>query len=131
MNMKNLVSIQRAVRRQEFRLQFLLRLTPVSPAVLSYMLGVSGVKFVGFLIACIAHFPMFFIEVYFGYAGKHIARMAGRSDVVLMTYDVILFAGFISVVIVVLLVSRMARRTIEAATLTAADSQCGDSGSGR
>jgi uncharacterized membrane protein YdjX (TVP38/TMEM64 family) len=115
---QNLISIQRAVRRQELRLQFLLRMTPISPVMLSYMLGASGVKFVGFLIACIAHFPMFFLEVYFGYAGRHIARIAGRSEIALMAHDIIIFWGFISAVVVVVFVSRMARHAIETATLS-------------
>jgi uncharacterized membrane protein YdjX (TVP38/TMEM64 family) len=111
----NLVSIQWAVRQQEFRLQLLLRLTPISPVMVSYLLGVTGVRFFGFLTACIVHFPIFFLEVYFGYAGKHIARMAGRNEVTLAIQDVLVIGGFISAVIVVFLVSRMARRAIEAA----------------
>jgi uncharacterized membrane protein YdjX (TVP38/TMEM64 family) len=114
----NLASIQRAVRQQEFRLQLLLRLTPISPAMLSYLFGVSGVKFVGFFVACIVHFPMFFLEVYFGYAGKHIARMAGRNQVTLVLHDVLIIGGFIFTVIVIYFISRMARQAIKAATLS-------------
>jgi uncharacterized membrane protein YdjX (TVP38/TMEM64 family) len=112
----NLLSIQQAVRQQEFRLQLLLRLTPISPVMLSYILGVSGVKFLGFLIACIVHFPIFFLEVYFGYAGKHIARMAGRSELSVVMDDVLVIGGLISAIVVVFLVSRKARQAIETAT---------------
>jgi uncharacterized membrane protein YdjX (TVP38/TMEM64 family) len=114
----NLASIQRAVRQQEFRLQLLLRLTPISPVMLSYIFGVSGVKFVGFLIACIVHFPMFFLEVYFGYAGRHIARMAGRNEVTVMLHDVLIIGGFILTVIVMIFISRMARQAIKDTTLS-------------
>ena len=38
------------MRYDEFHLQFLLRLTPLNPATLSYLLGAAGVRFWGFLI---------------------------------------------------------------------------------
>ena len=47
----SLAAIQRAVSRDEFRLQVLLRLTPLNPATISYLLGAAGVRFSGFLIA--------------------------------------------------------------------------------
>lgn len=75
----SLAAIQRAVSRSEVRLQALLRLTPLNPAMTNYMLGAAGVRFAGFLFACLALAPNLFIEVYFGYAGKHLARMAGRE----------------------------------------------------
>lgn len=114
----NLTSIQQAVRQQEFRLQLLLRLTPISPVMLSYLFGVSGVRFAGFFIACIVHFPVFFLEVYFGYAGRHIARMAGRSELTIVMHDITIIGGFIVAVIVVIFISRMARQAVKAATLS-------------
>jgi uncharacterized membrane protein YdjX (TVP38/TMEM64 family) len=113
----NLSAIQRAVRGQEMRLQLLLRLTPISPAMLSYLLGVSGVRFLSFIIACIVHFPVFFLEVYFGYAGKHIARMAGRSEVTVVMHDILVIGGLITAILAVLIISRMARQAIEESTL--------------
>jgi len=38
----SLAAIQRAVSRDEFRLQVLLRLTPLNPATISYLLGAAG-----------------------------------------------------------------------------------------
>ena len=46
----SLADIQRAVRRDEFRLQVLLLLTPLNPATISYLLGMADVRFAGFLI---------------------------------------------------------------------------------
>jgi uncharacterized membrane protein YdjX (TVP38/TMEM64 family) len=112
-----LASIRSAVRKEEFRLQLLLRLTPISPVLTSYLLGVSGIGFFGFLMACVGLLPSFFLEVYFGYAGKHIARMAGRNELVLVMHDILIIGGFISAIIVVFLVSKMARQAIEAATI--------------
>jgi uncharacterized membrane protein YdjX (TVP38/TMEM64 family) len=112
----NLLAIQQAVRLQEFRLQLLLRLTPISPVMLSYILGVSGVRFSTFLIACFLHLPIFFLEVYFGYAGKHIARMAGRTEFSMIMDDVLVIVGLVSAILVVFLISRKARQAIENAT---------------
>jgi len=111
----NLVSIQRAVSQQEFRLQLLLRLTPISPVMISYLLGASGVRFFGFLVACTGLLPTFFLEVYFGYASKHIARMASRNELTIVMHDVLVIGGFISLVIVMVLVSRIAWQAVEAA----------------
>jgi uncharacterized membrane protein YdjX (TVP38/TMEM64 family) len=111
-----LASIQEAVHRQEIRLQLLLRLTPISPVMTSYLLGVTGVRFFGFLIACVGLIPTFFIEVYFGYASKHIARIASRNELVIIMHDILVIGGLISAIIVMIFVSRMARRAIEAAT---------------
>ena len=112
----NLVSIQRAVSQQEFRLQLLLRLTPISPVMISYLLGMSGVRFFGFLVACAGLLPAFFLEVYFGYASKHIARMASRNELTIVMHDTLIIGGFIAAVIVMIFISRMARKAVESAT---------------
>jgi uncharacterized membrane protein YdjX (TVP38/TMEM64 family) len=118
-----LASIQRAIHKQEFRLQLLLRMTPVSPVMTSYLLGVSGVRFSGFLIACFGLLPAFFLEVYFGYAARHIARMASRNELAIVLHDVLIIGGFISAAIVMFLVSRMARQAIDAAASSGSDAQ--------
>ena len=76
----SLAAIQRAVKRNELRLQVLLRLSPLNPATISYLLGAAGVRFTGFLTACLALVPGLAIEVYFGHAGKHAARMVGHEQ---------------------------------------------------
>jgi len=119
----NLKSIQLALRQQEFRLQLLLRLTPISPVMTSYLLGVSGVRFSGFLIACVGLLPTFFLEVYFGYAGRHIARMAGRNELAIVMHDILVIGGLFLAAIVIFLVSRMARHAIESVTSTGSNVQ--------
>jgi len=119
----NLASIQSAVRQQEFRLQILLRLTPISPVMISYLLGASGVRFVGFLAACAGLLPAFFLEVYFGYASKHIARMASRNELTVVMHDALVIGGFVAAVIVMIYISRMAKQAVEAATLSGRGAQ--------
>jgi uncharacterized membrane protein YdjX (TVP38/TMEM64 family) len=108
-------AIQQAVKKNEFRLQLLLRLTPLNPASVSYILGASGVRFWGFLVASLATFPHLLLEVYLGFAGKHVARMAGRGTEAGYLHDSIVIGGLIVTLIVIALVSRIAHKALSAA----------------
>jgi uncharacterized membrane protein YdjX (TVP38/TMEM64 family) len=108
----SLAAIQRAVRRDEFRLQVLLRLTPLNPATISYLLGAAGVRFSGFLIACLALTPNLVIEVYFGHVGKHAVRLAGIDARTAHLHDLAIIGGLAVCVAVMVLVSRMARKAV-------------------
>jgi len=108
----SLAAIQRAVRRDEFRLQVLLRLTPLNPATISYLLGTAGVRFSGFLIACLALTPNLMIEVYFGHIGKHAAMLAGSEARTAHLNDLAMIGGFVMCVAVMVVVSRIARNAV-------------------
>lgn len=108
----SLAAIQRAVSRSEFRLQVLLRLTPLNPATINYLLGAAGVRFTGFLIACLALTPNLAIEVYFGYAGKQAAWLAGSKARTAHLHDLAMIGGLVVCVTVMVFVSRMARRAV-------------------
>jgi uncharacterized membrane protein YdjX (TVP38/TMEM64 family) len=122
----SLAAIQRAVIHDELRLQVLLRLTPLNPATISYLLGAAGVRFFGFLIACLALTPNLIIEVYFGHAGKHMARMAGGSTKTGHLHDLAIIGGVVVGVIVLVLVSRMARRAVLEAVAKTEDPEPGE-----
>jgi uncharacterized membrane protein YdjX (TVP38/TMEM64 family) len=107
-----LAAIQRSVHRDACRLQVLLRLTPLNHATISYLLGAVGVRFSGFLLACLALTPHLFIEVYFGHAGKHIARMAGRHTQAVYLHDMAVIGGLVVTLIVMVFVSRAARKAV-------------------
>jgi len=108
----SLAAIQRAVSRDEFRLQVLLRLTPLNPATINYLLGAAGVRFSGFLIACLALTPNLVIEVYFGHVGKHAARLAVSNARTAHLHDLVIITGLAVCVAVMVLVSRMARKAV-------------------
>lgn len=108
----SLAAIQRAVRRNEFRLQVLLRLTPLNPATINYLLGAASVRFTGFLIACLALTPNLAIEVYFGYAGDQAARLAGNGARTSHLHDLAMIGGLVVCVAVMVFVSRMARKAV-------------------
>lgn len=107
-----LVAIQRAVRQDELRLQSLLRLTPLNPATVSYMLGAAGVRFTTFLVACMGLLPHLVFEVYFGYAGRHVAHMASRGTSAVYLHDAVVLAGLAVTLLVITILSRRARKAI-------------------
>jgi uncharacterized membrane protein YdjX (TVP38/TMEM64 family) len=112
MERPSLAAIQRTVIRDEFRLQVLLRLTPLNPAIISYLLGAAGVRFPGFLMACLALTPNLLIEIYFGHVGKHAAGLAGGDVRTAHLHDLAIIGGLAVCVAVMVFVSRMARKAV-------------------
>ncbi len=110
-------SILGALHSRELRIQVLLRLTPLSPPLVSYMMGVAGVRFDRFAGACLVMIPSLLMEVYFGYAGRHIASMAGRSTgPTVLLRDGMILVGLAGLIVVMVLVGRAAHRAIQEAT---------------
>jgi len=105
----SLAAIQRAVVHEEFRLQVLLRLAPLNPATISYLLGAAGVRLWGFLIACLALTPSLFVEVYVGRAGRHIVRLAGGAVDTDRLQDAAIVGGLAVCLVLLMLVSKIAR----------------------
>lgn len=110
-----LAAIQRAVHRNELKLQLLVRMTPLNPAVVSYLFGASGVRFAGFLLACLGFIPHLFLEAYFGYAGRHVAHMASGTVHGGHFHDVVVIGGLVAVLIVMIILSRTAHKALSEA----------------
>jgi uncharacterized membrane protein YdjX (TVP38/TMEM64 family) len=108
----SLAAIERAVHRNAFRLQVLVRLTPLNPATISYLLGAAGVRFAGFIVASLASSPNLMIEVYFGYAGKHAAMLAGGEASAARLHDLAIIGGLVLSVAVMIFLSRIARNAV-------------------
>ena len=107
-----LAAIQKSINHDAVRLQILLRLTPLNPATISYLLGAAGVRFSGFLFSCLALTPNLFIEVYLGYAGKHIARAAGRSTQEIYMHDLFIIGSLIAFITVLVFISKIAHKAV-------------------
>lgn len=107
-----LAAIQRAVIQDEVRLQFLVRLTPINPAIMSYLLGATHVRMTGFLFACLAHMPAIMVEVYFGHASTNMVKIAEGNMKHALLEDALLFGGLGACIIVLVVVSRMARKAL-------------------
>jgi uncharacterized membrane protein YdjX (TVP38/TMEM64 family) len=104
-----LAAIERAVTREGLRLQFLLRLTPVHPVAVSYVLGASQTRFSTFLIASMGLIPLLFVEVYFGYTAKHLAKAAGQVSEHSSLHIVITIAGLLLCTALMVYIVRLAR----------------------
>jgi hypothetical protein len=107
--------LQRAMFAGGIRLQVLLRLAPLNPATVSYLLGAAGVGLPGFLLACLALTPHLFLEVYVGHAGAHLVRLAGGGNRPTLSHDLVLAAGLGLAGLAVILASRSAKRAIATA----------------
>ena len=108
----SLAAIQAAVRRKELRLQVLLRLTPLNPTTVTYLLGAAGVRFPGFAAALLATLPNLALEVYFGHAGRHVAQIAGGDAAPAHSSDLLVIGGLAACIVVMALLWRSARRAV-------------------
>jgi uncharacterized membrane protein YdjX (TVP38/TMEM64 family) len=104
--------MQTAVLQQQFKLQFLIRLTPLNRALVSYVLGAAGVRLLPFLCACVAMLPSLALEVYFGYTSNRIAQRDSSSHT-FDVHDAALIAGLVIALCVALVVANIARKAVE------------------
>ncbi len=110
-----LLAVENAVKQRQIRMQTLVRLTPLSPAITSYLFGAAGVRFSGYSIAYLGEFPGMLADVYFGYAGRHYINRAADKSHGITTHDVIVTSGLVLVIVAMAIVSRMAHKAVVAA----------------
>ncbi len=115
-----LAGIDRAIGEGGGWIVFLLRLSPVFPFnLLNYALGLTRVRFVDYLWASIGMLPGTFLYVYYGKVAGEVATLAGGAKVSHGAgHYVLLAVGLIATLIVTLLITRTARRALQAATGT-------------
>ncbi len=103
--------IDRAVGAQGGKIVALLRLAPIFPFnLLNYGLGLTGVRFLPYVLASLAMLPGTLMYVYFGKVGRDAA--AGGKTV---WEWLLLGAGLAAVVAATLIVTRIARRALNEA----------------
>ena len=107
-----LAAIERAVNREGLRFQFLLRLTPINPVTVSYVLGATNTPIATFITACLGLIPALFVEVYFGYAAKHVAKVSGNVSEHSTLHTALTIAGLVVSVALLVYVTRLARRAL-------------------
>lgn len=105
-------AIERAVHREGFRFQFLLRLTPINPVTVSYILGATKTRFPTFILACLGMIPSLFVEVYFGYVAKHVAKVTGQVSEHSRLHTAFTIAGLVLCVALLVYVVRLARKAL-------------------
>lgn len=59
--------------------------------------------------------PHLLMEVYFGHAGKHAAKLASGQGLTAHLYDVALFGGLVATITVMVFVSHLARKALNQA----------------
>ncbi|HEY2839611.1 MAG TPA: TVP38/TMEM64 family protein [Pirellulales bacterium] len=105
-------AIERAVHREGFRFQFLLRLTPINPVTISYILGATKTRYPTFILACLGMIPSLFVEVYFGYVAKHVAKISGQTSEHSRLHSAFTIAGLVLCVALLVYVVRLARKAL-------------------
>ena len=125
---ERIAAVATAAERQGLKFQLLLRLTPLSPVAVSYALGTTHTRFSTFLVGCLGIIPGIFVEVYFGYAAKHAAKLAGNVSSHSLAHQIATFAGLAVCLVLVVYVTRLARRAL-AEVAPSLDTD--ESGSGR
>ncbi len=118
---KHLSALDAAINSQPFKLMFLLRLTPLPFAMLSYALSVTQVKFLPYLGATSGIFIYSASLVYMGYTTKHIAGLvSGSVKSGGVSYPLLLF-GAVASLVVLFYVTKIASETINQLTLKGVD----------
>jgi len=110
---QKLTGINEALAENSFKLMFLLRMTPLPFALLSYAFAVSRVRFWPYLTATSGILLYNCTLVYLGFSAKHLAGLAsGKAAPPPVPYP-LLGAGIIIAILTILYISRTVNRTIK------------------
>ena len=105
---KRIAALDTAINNQPLKLMFLLRLTPLPFAMLSYALSVTEVKFSHYLLATSGIFLYNGSLVYMGYTTKHLAGLiSGSNQPGNVSYPLLMF-GLLILIGVLFYVGRLA-----------------------
>jgi uncharacterized membrane protein YdjX (TVP38/TMEM64 family) len=109
-------AIDRAVGAEGRTIVFLLRLSPVFPFnLLNYGLGLTQVRFADYLLASVGMLPGTVLYVYYGKLAGDVAALAGGAAAEKgAAYYAVLILGLAATVAVTALVTRAARRALQA-----------------
>ncbi|MFZ4703350.1 MAG: TVP38/TMEM64 family protein [Candidatus Methylumidiphilus sp.] len=110
---KRFAALDTAINSQPLKLMFLLRLTPLPFAMLSYALSVTEVRFRTYLLATSGIFLYNGSLVYMGYTTKHLAGLiSGSTQPSTVSYP-LLMLGLLILVCVLFYVAKMAGDTLK------------------
>lgn len=111
-------AIDRAVGAEGRKIVLLLRLSPVFPFnLLNYALGLTKVRLVDYLVASFGMLPGTLLYVYTGKLAGEVAAVAGGVETERGVAEwAVLTLGFAATLLVTILVTRIARRALDAAT---------------
>jgi len=107
-----LEAVERGVAQEGLRFLLLLRLTPVHPVTVSYLLGATRTRFLPFFAGGLGLIPGLFVEVYIGHMAGHVARFAGNVEGHSKMHVGLTMAGLVISIAVLAYVTRVARRAL-------------------
>lgn len=110
-----LARVARAVLKSQLRLQLLIRLTPVSFTLSSYLFGSIGVGFGTYMMALVGTLPLHIVLVYLGVESAHVAEMGGRPAGEIGAQDVLKVVGLVVSGVVLVIITTVAVREVRAA----------------
>ncbi len=110
-------AVDRAIGREGRKIVFLLRLSPVFPfTFLNYLLGLTKVRFVDYMIGHLGMLPGTLLYVYIGKVAAELANLgvedAGRSPAEIA----FLVFGLVVTLVVTLFITRVAKRALQEST---------------
>ncbi len=113
-------AIDRAVGREGRKIVFLLRLSPVFPFnLLNYALGLTQVRLVDYVVASLGMLPGTLLYVYTGKLIGDVAAVAGGVETEAGVGEwVVRGVGLVATAVVTLYITRIARRALDAATVS-------------
>jgi uncharacterized membrane protein YdjX (TVP38/TMEM64 family) len=111
-----LTRITRAVLRDQVRLQLMIRLTPMSFTLTSYVFSAIGVRFGGYLIALAGTLPLHLVMIYIGAEGASVAEMSAMDGGGWGARVAVEVAGLAASVVALMLVTRVAVREVRRAS---------------
>jgi uncharacterized membrane protein YdjX (TVP38/TMEM64 family) len=121
---KQLAALDTAIDKQPFKLMFLLRLTPLPFALLSYALAVTKVRFWPYLGATSGILIYNCSLVYMGYTTKHLTGLVSGSTKQSDVSYPLLALGVVISLLVLFYVTKIANETINRLSLEKSDPIC-------
>jgi uncharacterized membrane protein YdjX (TVP38/TMEM64 family) len=114
-----LKAIQTAANREGIRLLLLLRLAPINPVTVSYLLGAGGARFVRFIIASVGLIPVQVMEVYFGQTAKHLAQLSANPEAHSAARTAMTIGGLLVCAVLTFFIGRIAKKALAEAEAAA------------
>ncbi len=117
-----LLAIDASIARRGLRLVVLLRMAPISFALMNWLLSASRISYPAFLVGCLGLLPGTLSMVLLGFAARHTADLAARptgGDSI--AREVALYSGLLASVLVTVIVTRIAVKAMRDAEADAAE----------
>ena len=111
-----LARINEATSKHGLKIMFLLRLSPLPFAPLSYALSRTRVSFAAYVLACAGMFLTNFSSVYYGFVAQNMSKLASGHEQLPSLHYLGLFATGLFFIVLTVIIERVARKAIAEAS---------------